>query len=122
VTLASRRNAFAGAAFGLGAAGLGALIAGSILAADKNNELDRACPQKACPLDKQGDLDTLRAFETVANVGLAAAAIGVAVGTTLLLAVRPRPAEPPAGGASTAARPAWSLGLGPGRFELRATF
>ncbi len=74
-------------AFGTGAAGLvlGGVMGG--LELSKVKELEKLCPNKACPAEAQPDLDKANELASISTVGFVVGGVGVAAGV-LLLAVR----------------------------------
>jgi hypothetical protein len=103
------------AAFGLGAAGLvlggvtGALELGQV------KDLEKRCPNKACPGDAQPDLDKANRFATLSTVGFVVGGVGVAAGV-VLLAVRKKA---PASSSTGALIVPW---VGPGMVGLAGSF
>jgi hypothetical protein len=92
---------------GVGVAGLATFAIGGVLAKSTYDDLNGACHGGPCPTSKQGEIDSGRTQQTVANVGLVVGLVGVAAGVTLFVLSMPR-TEP----APTA--PATSLVVGPG--------
>ena len=78
---------------GVGVVGL-ALFAGFGLKDNATfSDLQTACPHNTCPPGKQGEVDSGRTQQTVANVSLVVGAVGVATGVTLfVLSLSPKSA------------------------------
>lgn len=118
------RNVGAGVGYGVGALGLGVFAVAGGLAVAKTRELESACPNHACYLDQQANLDKAAALGTASTVGLVIGSIGVVAGTVVLLVTRPRLDDRrKAGKAANTQRPAtldWSAGLG--RLTLEGSF
>lgn len=73
-------------ALSLGGAGLIAGAIGGGLALAEKASLDEACPTKtSCPVERQGDIDTMMTLSHVSTAGFVVGAVGVAVGTLLLV-------------------------------------
>ncbi len=113
------RNAWAGAAFGVGALGLGVFAVTGALALDKSNELRSVCVAGVCPPEEQQTVGTARTLGTVATIGAIAGGVGVVTGVTILLVARPGRAkiDKPRSDAPTV-----RAAIGAGRFEVGGTF
>jgi len=110
---------------GVGVAGLVTFGVFGGLAQGKFNSLDDACPSRTnCPADLQGDADTGKTFQTVANVSLGIGIAGLVVGGGFLTWALLDPAEGEEGespdGSDVALRP--QLSVGPGSVSLSGTF
>jgi hypothetical protein len=112
------RNAWAGAAFGVGALGLGVFAVTGALALDKSNQLKSVCVGGICPPEEQQTVGTARTLGTVATIGAIAGGVGVVAGVTILAVARPGQAPERRRGAA----PTLRAGLGAGRLELGGTF
>jgi hypothetical protein len=81
---------YAYVAGGVGAAGLltfgifGAMTAGTYA------DLKDACGDRPCPASKQGDVDSGKTTQTIANVGLIVGVVGAAAGVTLFVLSKPK--------------------------------
>lgn len=112
------RNAWAGAAFGVGALGLGVFAVTGALALDKSNQLKSVCVGGICPPEEQQTVGTARTLGTVATIGAIVGGVGVVAGVTILAVARPGQAPERRRGAA----PTLRAGLGAGRLELGGTF
>jgi hypothetical protein len=102
--------------FGVGAAGL---VMGSVAGAvelGKVGELEKACPNKACPASAQPELDKAHQLATLSTVGFAVAGVGAAAGVVLLVMRKKMPAPSSSTGALVVP---W---VGPGTMGLAGRF
>jgi hypothetical protein len=97
---------------GVGAAGLLTFTIGAVLAKGTYDDLNNACHGGPCPAGKQGEIDSGKTQQTVANVGLVVGLVGVAAGATLFVLSMPRSEAAPSA-------PATSLLVGPGWAGVR---
>ena len=74
-------------AFGVGGAGLVLGVITGVASLSKVDDLEAACPVKACPPALQGDIDSANTLANVSNVGFALGAVGVVVGVVTLVLV-----------------------------------
>jgi hypothetical protein len=70
---------------GIGVAGAVTFVAFGAMSSSKYDELDSGCPNHVCPPGKQGDIDSGKRFQTIADVGLAIGIVGLATGVTLFV-------------------------------------
>jgi hypothetical protein len=96
---------------GVGVAGLATFGIAGVLAKSTYDDLNGACHGGPCPTSKQGEIDSGKTQQTVANVGLVIGAVGVAAGVTLFVISMPKRETSPA--------PATALLVGPGWAGLR---
>jgi hypothetical protein len=73
------------AAFGVGAVGVGVGAVFGVLALGKKGDLDSACKAKVCGSAQQDTIDSGKSFATVSTIGFVVGAVGIGVGTALLL-------------------------------------
>jgi tetratricopeptide (TPR) repeat protein len=85
------------AAFGVGAVGLalGSVMGG--LELGKVKELEKLCPNKACPAEAQPDLDKANELASISTVGFVVGGVGVAAGVVLLVVRKKAPVNSSAG-------------------------
>jgi hypothetical protein len=94
---------------GVGVAGLATFGIFGVLAKSTYDDLNGACHGGPCPADKQGEIDSGKTQQTVANVGLVVGLVGAAAGATLFVLSMPKSA--PTTTASTTAfvvSPGWA--------------
>jgi hypothetical protein len=97
---------------GVGAAGLVMFTIFGVMDNSTYSDLQSACSHNVCPPGKQGEIDSGRTQQTLANVGLVIGGVGLAAGATLfVLSLSSKPAAE-----GTAA-----LVAGPGYFGVRGT-
>ena len=96
---------------GVGVAGLSTFGIAGVLAKSTYDDLNGACHGGPCPTGKQGEIDSGKTQQTVANVGLVVGAAGLAAGVTLFVISLPKSEPSPA--------PATALVVGPGWAGLR---
>jgi hypothetical protein len=70
---------------GVGAAGFITFGIFGAMTSSKYSSLESACPDKQCSPDKQGDIDSGKTYQTVANIGLGVGIVGIAAGATLFV-------------------------------------
>ncbi len=70
---------------GIGVAGAITFVAFGAMSSSKYDELDSACPNRVCPPGKQGDIDSGKRFQTIADVGLAIGIVGLSTGAALFV-------------------------------------
>lgn len=70
---------------GIGVVGAVTFVAFGAMSSSKYDHLDSACPNHACPPGEQGDIDSGKRFQTIADVGLAIGIVGLATGVTLFI-------------------------------------
>jgi tetratricopeptide (TPR) repeat protein len=99
---------------GLGVAGLATFGVFGLLNQNKFGELEDACPGNTCPADRQGDIDTGRTYQTIANVGLIVGAVGIATGVTLFVLST--------GSTEQASGPSVRVAAGPGSVLMKGAF
>jgi len=92
---------------GVGVAGLATFAIGGVLAKSTYDDLNGACHGGPCPSSKQGEIDSGKTQQTVANVGLVVGVLGAAAGVTLFVLSMPKTEPAPAA-------PATALVVGPG--------
>lgn len=107
-------------AYGMGALGLGTFGVAGGLALSKSNELKEACPSGTCNRTSDADIDTASRLGTISVVGLVAGGVGVAVGTVVVLVVKPPPE--PAQSAGLVFSPSLELSAGPSGVGLLGRF
>lgn len=101
----------------VGGAGL-VMFAGFGLAhASTFADLEDQCPDGRCPPSLEGDADTGRTYQTLANVGLVIGAVGLAAGTALFVTSLGGDDDE-----ATAASTAPSLAVSPGFVAVRGAF
>jgi hypothetical protein len=100
---------------GVGVAGLVTFAIGGLMAKGTYDDLNNACQGGPCPASKQGEIDSGKTQQTVANVGLGVGIVGVVAGATLFVLSMPKKDETPAA-------PATSLVFGPGWAGVRGSF
>lgn len=113
------RTIGASIAFGMGALGLGTFGVTGGLALSKAKELEEACPEGTCNRSSDPDIDEASKLGTISVVGLVAGSLGVAVGTVVLLAVKP---QEPAKSARRVLSPSVELSAGPLGLGLEGRF
>lgn len=106
---------YAYVAGGVGVAGLATFAIFGLMDQSTYHNLRSSCPGNACPPGKQGEVDSGRTQQVVANVGLVIGALGLATGATLFI-LSPRTTAAPAPPASA------SLVVGPGAVGVGGTF
>jgi hypothetical protein len=74
-------------AWGAGAVALGVGIGFGVAALNDQRQLHDVCPNKTCPANQRGVLDTARVNATISTVGYATAIAGAAIGTVLYFMV-----------------------------------
>ncbi len=89
-------------ALSLGGAGIAVGAVFGVLALGTKSTLDSACVSKVCPASSQDDINNLARGATLANIGFAVGAVGIAVGTVLL--VTAHGSEPRTASAATSGR------------------
>ncbi len=80
-----RPVALAIVSFAFAAAGAGVGTVFGVLAMDDKRQLDRACVAKMCPASSQSVIDDSQRNATIATIGVAAAAVGLVGGLSVLL-------------------------------------
>lgn len=103
------------------AAGGAALVTGvvaTVLASDQRNELDRDCPEQRCGPEFHADVDTLETTLTLSLVGYLGAAVGIGVGSYLLLSDTDEAGPESSDGSSAG----WGVWLGPGSAGVAGRF
>lgn len=67
---------------GFAAASLGLVVGGSagVVSLSKTSKLEASCPAKACPREREDDLDSARLLANISNVGFGMAIVGAALG------------------------------------------
>jgi hypothetical protein len=97
---------------GLGIVGLATFAIAGALAHGAYDDLETACGSGPCPASKAGEIGSGRTQQTIANVGLAVGAIGVAAGATLfVLSLRSGPNDAGRRSAAVMVSPTW-IGFG----------
>ncbi len=92
-------------AAGVGAAGLATFAIFGAMAHSTYSDLQGACGAGPCPANKDDEISSGRGKQTIANVGLAVGALGVATGATLfVLSIKK---DAPKTGAAVVLSPAW---------------
>jgi hypothetical protein len=81
----SRLRPYAYVAGGVGIAGMATFGIFGLMDKSTYGDLQNSCPHNVCPPGKQGEVDSGRTQQTVANVGLVVGAVGLATGATLFL-------------------------------------
>jgi hypothetical protein len=81
----SKLRPYAFVAGGVGIAGLATFGIFGLMDKSTYGDLQNACPRNVCPPGKQGEVDSGRTQQTVANVGLVIGGVGLATGATLFL-------------------------------------
>ena len=95
---------------GVGAAGLLTFVYFGLKSSSTYSDLQRACPNGACPPGHDSDISAGKTQQTVANIGLVFAVVGAGAGVTLFVLSNDKndkndkPAQPTA---SIALGPAW---------------
>jgi hypothetical protein len=79
----SKLRPYAFVAGGVGIAGLATFGIFGLMDKSTYGDLQNSCPHDVCPPGKQGEVDSGRTQQTVANVGLVIGAVGLATGATL---------------------------------------
>lgn len=102
---------------GVGAAGWILFAVGGALHLGQYGDLTDRCRAGVCPPGVQADIDRGRDYQTMANVGVAVGAVGLATGLVLFIASQPE-VRFEAKKSSTAPR----LAIGPGSVTLKGTF
>ena len=100
----------------LGVAGVVVFAVFGSLAKSNYDELVEKCPGDRCPAELQSQADTTRTQQLVANIGLAAGAVGLATGVALLVA------GAVVGGSSTEPQPKVGVSFGPGSVIVSGSF
>jgi hypothetical protein len=100
---ASKLRPYAYVAGGIGVVGFALFGIFGLMDNSTYSDLQNACAHNVCPPSKQGELDSGRTQQTVANVGLVVGAVGVAASATLFIV-----------SASSKSSPSTGLLLGPG--------
>jgi PEGA domain len=120
------RNVAAGVGFGVGALGLGVSAVTGALAWGKVSDLKSVCQSNTCPPSEQENLNAARRLETLATVGLVVGSLGVAAGTIVFFALKPKRGERRADTASRTTQAGdamdWRVGVGPGRLQMEGSF
>ncbi|HEY8041644.1 MAG TPA: tetratricopeptide repeat protein [Polyangiaceae bacterium] len=93
----SKLRPYAYVAGGVGVVGLGLFTAFGLMSNSTYSDLQGACPH-GCPPGKQGEIDSGRTQQTVANVGLVVGIVGVAAGATLFVLSMPSKSSSPTTG------------------------
>lgn len=101
---------------GVGLVGAAAFGVFGTLSNSKFKDLESACTDNHCPPSRAGDINDGRRFQTIANVGLAVGAVGLATSVVLFIVSPSHKKEKP----KPEAAPEISLGLG--SVELRGRF
>jgi hypothetical protein len=96
---------------GVGVVGLGVFTILGLMSNSTYSDLQNACPHGVCPPGKQGEVDSGRTQQTVANIGLGVGIAGVAVGTALFFYTAP----------NKSAGPGAALVIGPGYLGVRGS-
>jgi hypothetical protein len=78
-------------AFGVGGAGLVAAVVTGVLAIGDHDSLKNACPDAKCGPAQQSKLNDYHTMGLVSTIGVIAAGVGVAVGTTLWIVESKQP-------------------------------
>lgn len=99
---------------GVGVVGLGLFIGAGASANSTYSDLESACGNRPCPDSRQGDIDSGKSMQTLANVGLVIGGVGLGAGVTLFLLSR--------SSSKTADAVASHLVLAPGYGGLRGEF
>lgn len=99
---------------GVGVVGLGLFIGAGVSANGTYSDLEEACGNRPCPASMQGDIDSGRSMQTLANVGLVVGGLGLGAGVTLFLLSRRS--------SSAAETVASHLIVAPGYGGVRGTF
>jgi uncharacterized membrane protein YdfJ with MMPL/SSD domain len=73
---------------GVGVVGLGLFIGAGTSANATYSDLEDACGNRPCPVSRQGDIDSGKTMQTLANVGLVVGGVGLGAGVTLFLLSR----------------------------------
>jgi hypothetical protein len=107
---------YAYAAGGVGIAGFALFTVAGLMTNSTYSDLSRSC-DGPCPPDRQGDVDSGKRQQTLANIGIAVGAVGLAAGTTLLILSFTGGSSDP----QSAAR-ATRLTIGPGFTGVRGIF
>lgn len=76
---------------GVGVVGLGLFIGAGASANGTYSDLEDACGSRPCPASRQGDIDSGRSMQTLANVGLVVGGVGLGSGVVLFLLSRRSP-------------------------------
>jgi hypothetical protein len=95
---------------GVGVVGLATFAVFGVMEKSKFNELNDACHAGPCPPGHADDIAAGRSQQKIANIGLAAGAVGVAAGVVLFV-VSGRPKTPTTGQASLVLSPGF-IGVG----------
>jgi hypothetical protein len=103
---------------GVGAAGMVLFGVFGALHLSTFGDLEDQCPGNVCPASLQGDADSGKTYQTVANVGLVVGAVGLAAGTALFVTTLIGDDEP----TSASRPPPLQLGVGPTGLSLRGSF
>jgi hypothetical protein len=88
---------------GVGVAGLATFAVFGLLSQSTHGDLERGCGAGPCPPERADDVSAGRTQQTVANVGLAVGAVGLAAGVTLFVLTMPRSSAQ----ARVSAAPGW---------------
>lgn len=118
------RKASIGASYGVGVLGLGIGAVTGLVALDMLGGVRSRCGGTRCPASEKDSLSTIRALASTSTVGLAAGAVGAAVGTILLIESRSARKGAPRGrgGSSGGGTFEWKLGVTPGLLRLEGSF
>ncbi|HEX3343953.1 MAG TPA: hypothetical protein VHS09_05240 [Polyangiaceae bacterium] len=81
----SKLRMYSYVAGGVGVAGLALFTVFGLIDNSTYRDLQSSCPHNACPPSKQGEIDSGRTQQTVANVSLVVGGLGVAAGATLFV-------------------------------------
>jgi hypothetical protein len=101
---------------GLGVAGMVVLAVAGSMAQSNYDDLVDQCPNDQCPADLESQADDTRTQQTVANIGLAVGAVGLASGVGLLIA------SFAVGSADDEPESEVSLSVGPGSLSITGSF
>jgi hypothetical protein len=110
------RDVGSGVAFGVGGLGFLTFAVAGGLALDGSNRIKADCPDNTCPGSKGPLLEDTKRLAALSTASLGIGAVGVAVGTLILVTA------PSSGRAGTAGVSGWKVGAGPGWLELGGRF
>ncbi|AUX45921.1 uncharacterized protein SOCE26_074230 [Sorangium cellulosum] len=120
------RNVAAGVGYGVGVLGLGVFAVTGGLALTKVGDVKSRCGGTSCPEKERANVDAAADLGTLATVGLVVGGLGAAAGTVALFVLEPEGSERRGGGgpggSQAAGGVAWTVGMGPGRFEIEGRF
>jgi hypothetical protein len=95
---------------GIGVAGLALFTVYGLIDNSTYSDLQSSCPHNACPPGKQGEIDSGRTQQTIANVSLVVGGVGLAAGATMFVISLSHKSSPTTG-----------LVLGPGYLGVRGS-